>query len=162
MNRSNDRRYNDYNARLETFSNWADLELCQSAESMAKAGFFRCNETTDLVECFKCHVKLHAWHPTDEALSEHEKWSPFCPFVQLQKFELLAILLYILPLITVTETQSMLRRDPNVCTVCVIDMVSVELWPCHHRLTCFVCSIGIIRCPRCNILVTQKNRINDE
>ena len=162
LNRPNHRRYVNFDCRLDTFSNWASLHLCQSAESMALAGFFRCNEINDCVQCHVCNVRIHAWVPSDEALSEHEKWSPFCPFVKLRKSQMLALLVYILPLITNHETQSMVRRDPGLCTKCTIDPINVEFWPCQHRVICSICAISIIRCPRCHIFVSHKNRINDE
>ena len=164
LNRPNEQCYENFNHRLSTFLTWDSLHVSQSAESLAMAGFFRCNNTDDSVQCHVCNVRLYAWIPSDVPLTEHERWSPYCPFIPLvktQKSGLLALLVYILPLITTPERQSMLRRDPNLCIKCTIDPISVELWPCRHKLTCVICSIDISRCPRCNVLVTQKNRINE-
>lgn len=51
---------------------------------MAQAGFYHSPSTNgdDRAMCFTCSVCLVSWEPTDEPWSEHERHSPFCPFVR--------------------------------------------------------------------------------
>ena len=157
--RINQPAYRSYQSRLDTYGdNWFLMNLCQSAESLAYAGFFRINDYNDVVQCFACEVKLHAWEPSDDPLLEHEKWSPSCWYVAYCKRQMV-MLIYILPLITMVERSSALRRDPQKCTQCQIDDISIKFWPCQCRLTCTVCSIPLVNCPRCHVHILQKSSI---
>jgi len=51
---------------------------------MAQAGFYHNPSSSgdDRATCFTCNVSLVSWEPTDEPWSEHERHSPFCPFVR--------------------------------------------------------------------------------
>lgn len=51
---------------------------------MAQAGFYHSPSSNgdDRAMCFTCNVCLVSWEPTDEPWSEHERHSPFCPFVR--------------------------------------------------------------------------------
>jgi len=51
---------------------------------MAQAGFYHnpSSNGEDRAMCFTCNVCLVSWEPTDEPWSEHERHSPFCPFVR--------------------------------------------------------------------------------
>ncbi|CAL8111027.1 unnamed protein product [Orchesella dallaii] len=72
-------------ARLRTFSNWPHMEYRWALpEKMAQAGFYHSPSSNgdDRAMCFTCNVCLVSWEPTDEPWSEHERHSPFCPFVR--------------------------------------------------------------------------------
>ena len=51
---------------------------------MSAAGFYHNPSTNgeDRAFCFTCNVCLVSWEPNDEPWSEHERHSPFCPFVR--------------------------------------------------------------------------------
>lgn len=68
-------------ARLHTFQTWP-LTFLSPAE-LAKAGFYYVGPG-DRVACFACGVKLSNWEPKDDALSEHLRHFPSCPFLESQ------------------------------------------------------------------------------
>ena len=158
--RVNCQRFENYENRLDTFENWHMVNLHQSAEDLAHAGFFRVNDHDDVVQCFSCQIKLHAWEPSDSAFLEHERWSPMCSYIEVLKRKSTALLVYILPMITQTERQSVLRQDPRKCEQCQIDDISIVMYPCGHSLTCVVCAIPLLRCPRCRVYILEKKSIN--
>jgi hypothetical protein len=67
--------------RFNTFKDWPRF-IGPSARNLAMAGFSYCN-FGDRVRCFWCNIILKDWEPTDEAWSEHKRWSPNCPFIKL-------------------------------------------------------------------------------
>jgi hypothetical protein len=68
-----------YKERLKTFKKWSGV---QTPESLAKAGFYYTNKR-DIVICYYCGIEIENWLSTDEALSEHLKWSPNCLFATM-------------------------------------------------------------------------------
>ncbi|KAF3823501.1 hypothetical protein GH733_006969 [Mirounga leonina] len=68
-------------ARLLTFQTWP-LTSPQAPE-LARAGFYYVGPG-DRVACFACGGKLSNWEPNDNALSEHLRHFPDCPFVESQ------------------------------------------------------------------------------
>ncbi|XP_063286492.1 baculoviral IAP repeat-containing protein 2 isoform X1 [Pelobates fuscus] len=66
-------------ARLHTFTTWP-LTFLDSTE-LAKAGFYYIGPG-DKVCCFACDGKLNNWEPKDNAMSEHRRHFPECPFVK--------------------------------------------------------------------------------
>ncbi|CAG7720785.1 unnamed protein product [Allacma fusca] len=72
-------------SRLQTFVNWPHTDYKWALpEKMAQAGFYHNpgSNGDDRALCFTCNVCLVSWEPTDEPWSEHERHSPFCPFVR--------------------------------------------------------------------------------
>ncbi|NWX83801.1 BIR protein, partial [Nothoprocta ornata] len=65
--------------RLRTFHSWPLTFL--SPTDLAKAGFYYLG-TADKVACFTCGGQLSNWEPKDNALSEHRRHFPKCPFVE--------------------------------------------------------------------------------
>lgn len=65
-------------ARLQTFQTWPLAFL--SPVELAKAGFYYLG-SADRVACFACGVKLSNWEPRDDALLEHLRHFPNCPFL---------------------------------------------------------------------------------
>ncbi|KAM8821248.1 baculoviral IAP repeat-containing protein 2 [Eudromia elegans] len=65
--------------RLRTFHSWPLTFL--SPTDLAKAGFYYLG-TADKVACFTCGGQLSNWEPKDNALSEHQRHFPSCPFVE--------------------------------------------------------------------------------
>uniref|UniRef100_A0A8C6XQH1 RING-type E3 ubiquitin transferase n=1 Tax=Naja naja TaxID=35670 RepID=A0A8C6XQH1_NAJNA len=66
-------------SRLLTFKTWPLTFL--SPSSLAKAGFYYVGPS-DKVACFACGGQLSNWEPKDNALSEHQRHFPNCPFVE--------------------------------------------------------------------------------
>ncbi|XP_032075197.1 inhibitor of apoptosis protein-like [Thamnophis elegans] len=66
-------------SRLLTFKTWPLTFL--SPTSLAKAGFYYVGPS-DRVACFACGGQLSNWEPKDNAISEHQRHFPNCPFVE--------------------------------------------------------------------------------
>lgn len=71
-------------ARLSTFKAWPLPFL--SPTDLAKAGFYYTGPG-DRVTCFTCGGQLNNWEPKDNALSEHRRHFPSCPFLESQMAE---------------------------------------------------------------------------
>ncbi|XP_057347160.1 baculoviral IAP repeat-containing protein 3 isoform X2 [Manis pentadactyla] len=72
---------NTEKARLLTFQMWPLTFL--SPADLAKAGFYYIGPG-DRVACFACGGKLSNWEPKDDAMSEHLRHFPKCPFLENQ------------------------------------------------------------------------------
>uniref|UniRef100_A0A6J0TTK0 Baculoviral IAP repeat-containing protein 2 n=1 Tax=Pogona vitticeps TaxID=103695 RepID=A0A6J0TTK0_9SAUR len=70
---------NTEEGRLLTFKSW-HLSF-MSPSSLAKAGFYYVGPG-DKVACFTCGGQLSNWEPKDNAMSEHQRHFPYCPFVE--------------------------------------------------------------------------------
>ncbi|CAO2636190.1 Baculoviral IAP repeat-containing protein 2 [Lemmus lemmus] len=66
-------------ARFLTYSVWP-LSFLSPAE-LARAGFYYIGPG-DRVACFACGGKLSNWEPKDDAMSEHRRHFPNCPFLE--------------------------------------------------------------------------------
>nr|Q90660.1 RecName: Full=Inhibitor of apoptosis protein; Short=IAP; AltName: Full=Inhibitor of T-cell apoptosis protein [Gallus gallus]AAB48118.1 IAP-like protein [Gallus gallus] len=66
-------------ARLRTSHAWP--LMCLWPAEVAKAGLDDLG-TADKVACVNCGVKLSNWEPKDNAMSEHRRHFPNCPFVE--------------------------------------------------------------------------------
>ncbi|CAH6777472.1 baculoviral IAP repeat-containing protein 2 isoform X2 [Phodopus roborovskii] len=76
-------------ARFLTYSMWP-LSFLSPAE-LARAGFYYIGPG-DRVACFACGGKLSNWEPKDDAMSEHRRHFPNCPFLEnsseMQRFSI--------------------------------------------------------------------------
>ncbi|XP_062949997.1 baculoviral IAP repeat-containing protein 3 [Cynocephalus volans] len=72
---------NTEKARLLTYQMWPLTFL--SPTDLAKAGFYYIGPG-DRVACFACGGKLSNWEPKDDAMSEHLRHFPNCPFLSNQ------------------------------------------------------------------------------
>ncbi|XP_076782239.1 baculoviral IAP repeat-containing protein 3 isoform X2 [Arvicanthis niloticus] len=70
---------NTEKARLLTYQTWP-LSFLSPAE-LAKAGFYYIGPG-DRVACFACDGKLSNWERKDDAMSEHQRHFPSCPFLK--------------------------------------------------------------------------------
>ncbi|XP_027270973.1 baculoviral IAP repeat-containing protein 3 isoform X1 [Cricetulus griseus] len=70
---------NTEKARLLTYQTWP-LSFLSPAE-LARAGFYYVGPG-DRVACFACGGKLSNWEPKDDAMSEHRRHFPNCPFLK--------------------------------------------------------------------------------
>lgn len=65
--------------RLESFRNWSVPFI--SKIELARYGFYFVGPN-DMVKCFFCRVEIGLWEPNDNVLSEHLRWSPYCPLLR--------------------------------------------------------------------------------
>ncbi len=70
-----------YDKRLETFATYPKQMLPDKYE-LAKSGFWYTGKA-DIVICFRCGVKVKSWERGDDAMTEHQKWSPNCEFLNM-------------------------------------------------------------------------------
>ncbi|XP_052607676.1 baculoviral IAP repeat-containing protein 3 isoform X1 [Peromyscus californicus insignis] len=70
---------NTEKARLLTYQTWP-LSFLSPAD-LARAGFYYIGPG-DRVACFACGGKLSNWEPKDDAMSEHRRHFPSCPFLK--------------------------------------------------------------------------------
>ncbi|XP_007520788.1 baculoviral IAP repeat-containing protein 2 [Erinaceus europaeus] len=66
-------------ARILTYHRWP-LTFLTPAE-LARAGFYYLGPG-DRVACFACAGTLSNWEPKDDAMSEHRRYFPNCPFLE--------------------------------------------------------------------------------
>ncbi|XP_004385918.1 baculoviral IAP repeat-containing protein 2 [Trichechus manatus latirostris] len=66
-------------ARFLTYQMWPLTFL--SPSDLARAGFYYIGPG-DRVACFACGGKLSNWEPKDDAMSEHRRHFPNCPFLE--------------------------------------------------------------------------------
>lgn len=75
-----DGKMNFEEARMDTFgTEWPHCFI--SPKILAKTGFFYMNQY-DLVKCQFCRVSISNWERGDNEVSEHLRWSPFCPLLR--------------------------------------------------------------------------------
>lgn len=66
-------------ARLESFRGWTISFI--SKTELARYGFYYVGPN-DMVKCYFCRVEIGLWEPNDNVLSEHLRWSPYCPLLR--------------------------------------------------------------------------------
>ncbi|ETN65792.1 hypothetical protein AND_002425 [Anopheles darlingi] len=68
--------------RLRTFEeDWLIRHILP--EILARYGFYYTG-SRDNVRCHFCSIKLGAWEEGDEVITEHLRWSPYCPLMRKQ------------------------------------------------------------------------------
>lgn len=72
--------YMNEQCRLATFRGWPVSHITPT--SLAKAGFYYYN-MSDFVMCAWCHGVIGQWEIGDDPFTEHQKFFPNCPRVQL-------------------------------------------------------------------------------
>lgn len=70
-----------YENRLRTFDTYPKQMIPDKYE-LAKAGLYYTG-LSDRVTCFECAVKFKDWERNDDAMSEHDKWSPNCEYIKM-------------------------------------------------------------------------------
>lgn len=65
--------------RLDSFRSWAVTFI--SKTELARYGFYYVGPN-DMVKCYFCRVEIGLWEPNDNVLSEHLRWSPYCPLLR--------------------------------------------------------------------------------
>ncbi|XP_035296411.1 baculoviral IAP repeat-containing protein 1a isoform X2 [Cricetulus griseus] len=77
-------RYQEEEARLESFENWPFYAHGTSPRVLSAAGFVFTGKR-DTVQCFSCGGCLGNWEEGDNPWKEHAKWFPKCEFLQSKK-----------------------------------------------------------------------------
>uniref|UniRef100_A0A8C8W2R6 Baculoviral IAP repeat-containing protein 1 n=1 Tax=Peromyscus maniculatus bairdii TaxID=230844 RepID=A0A8C8W2R6_PERMB len=77
-------RYQEEEARLESFENWPFYAHGTSPRVLSAAGFVFTGKR-DTVQCFSCGGCLGNWEEGDDPWKEHAKWFPKCEFLQSKK-----------------------------------------------------------------------------
>lgn len=67
--------------RLATFNNWP-RQMTQSAEEMARAGFFY-NDRGDSTTCFWCGHSIFRWNAYENPVGEHKRIHGTCKFLEM-------------------------------------------------------------------------------
>jgi len=70
-----------YQRRLNTFEEWPK-QMIPDKYSLAKSGFVYAVQG-DKVRCYQCGVGINRWERTDNAWTEHKKWSPNCEYLKI-------------------------------------------------------------------------------
>lgn len=70
---------NHESVRLETFANW-NVDFLDK-HKLAMLGFYYIGPN-DMVKCYFCRVEIGLWEDGDDALTDHQRWSPFCNFIK--------------------------------------------------------------------------------
>ncbi|XP_073933438.1 baculoviral IAP repeat-containing protein 1 isoform X2 [Castor canadensis] len=77
-------RYQEDEARLESFKNWPFYAQEVSPHALSAAGFVFTGKR-DSVQCFSCGGCLGNWEDGDDPWKEHAKWFPKCEYLQSKK-----------------------------------------------------------------------------
>ncbi|XP_055971072.1 baculoviral IAP repeat-containing protein 3-like isoform X1 [Sorex fumeus] len=158
-------------ARLLTFGTWPLSFL--SPEDLAKAGFYYIGPG-DRVACFACGVKLSNWEPKDDAMSEHLRHFPNCPFLKKQLHAAAPYTVSNLSLQTHAARLRTFCHWPASIPVCPEQLASAGFYYVGRSddVKCFCCDGGL-RCwesgddpwvehakwfPRCEYLVRIKGQ----
>ncbi|XP_006907571.1 baculoviral IAP repeat-containing protein 3 [Pteropus alecto] len=161
---------NTLNARLLTFQKWPLTFL--SPRDLAKAGFYYIGPG-DRVACFACGGKLSNWEPKDDAMSEHLRHFPNCPFLENQ-FQDTSYTVSNLSMQTQAARMKTFCNWPSSVAVHPKQLASAGFYYMGHNddVKCFCCDGGL-RCweygddpwvehakwfPRCEYLIRIKGQ----
>ncbi|XP_076969255.1 baculoviral IAP repeat-containing protein 3-like isoform X2 [Tamandua tetradactyla] len=158
-------------ARLLTYQMWP-LSFLSPAD-LAKAGFYYIGPG-DRVACFACGGKLSNWEPKDDAMAEHLRHFPSCPFLENQLRETLRHTVSNLSMQTHAARFKTFLNWPSNVLVHPEQLASAGFYYMGHSddVKCFCCDGGL-RCwesgddpwvehakwfPRCEYLIRIKGQ----
>ncbi|XP_004484181.3 baculoviral IAP repeat-containing protein 3 [Dasypus novemcinctus] len=135
---------NTEKARLLTYQMWPLTFL--SPIDLAKAGFYYTGPG-DRVACFACGGKLSNWEPKDDAMSEHQRHFPNCPFLENQLQETLRYTVSNLSMQTHEARFKTFLNWPSNIPVHPEQLASAGFYYVGHSddVKCFCCDGGL-RC----------------
>ncbi|ELW64946.1 Baculoviral IAP repeat-containing protein 3 [Tupaia chinensis] len=162
---------NTEKARLLTYQMWPLTFL--SPEDLAKAGFYYIGPG-DRVACFACGGKLSNWEPKDDAMSEHLRHFPHCPFLENQLRDTSRYSISNLTMQTLAARFKTFFNWPSSVAVHPEQLASAGFYYVGHSddVKCFCCDGGL-RCwesgddpwvehakwfPRCEYLIRIKGQ----
>ncbi|KAM5246408.1 baculoviral IAP repeat-containing protein 3-like [Ctenodactylus gundi] len=158
-------------ARLLTYQSWPLTFL--SPTDLAKAGFYYIGPG-DRVACFACGGKLSNWEPKDDAMSEHLRHFPSCPFLENRLQNTLRYTVSNLSMQTHAARFKTFSNWPSSVLVHPEQLASAGFYYVGHSddVKCFCCDGGL-RCwelgddpwvehakwfPRCEYLIRIKGQ----
>ncbi|XP_013366474.1 PREDICTED: baculoviral IAP repeat-containing protein 2 [Chinchilla lanigera] len=157
-------------ARFLTYKMWPLTFL--SPLDLARAGFYYVGPG-DRVACFACGGKLSNWEPKDDALSEHRRHFPSCPFLE-NSLEMLRFTISNLSMQTHAARMRTFMYWPSTVPVQPEQLASAGFYYVGRNddVKCFCCDGGL-RCwesgddpwvehakwfPRCEFLIRMKGQ----
>ncbi|XP_051011847.1 baculoviral IAP repeat-containing protein 2 [Acomys russatus] len=157
-------------ARLLTYSMWP-LSFLSPAE-LARAGLYYVGPG-DMVACFACGGRLNDWEPKDDAMSEHRRHFPDCPFLE-NSSETQRLSISNLSMQTHSARMRTFVYWPSGVPVQPEQLASAGFYyaDCNDHVKCFCCDGGL-RCwesgddpwvehakwfPRCEFLIRMKGQ----
>uniref|UniRef100_A0A8C6QV16 RING-type E3 ubiquitin transferase n=1 Tax=Nannospalax galili TaxID=1026970 RepID=A0A8C6QV16_NANGA len=157
-------------ARFLTYSVWP-LSFLSPLE-LARAGFYYIGPG-DRVACFACGGKLSNWEPKDDAMSEHRRHFPNCPFLE-NSLETLRFSISNLSMQTHSARMRTFMYWPSSVPVHPEQLASAGFYYVDRNddVKCFCCDGGL-RCwesgddpwvehakwfPRCEFLIRMKGQ----
>ncbi|XP_044522189.1 baculoviral IAP repeat-containing protein 2-like [Gracilinanus agilis] len=158
-------------ARILTYQAWPLTFL--SPLDLARAGFYYIGPG-DMVACFACGGKLSNWEPKDDAMSEHRRHFPHCPFLESQIQETSRFNVSNLSMQTHAARVKTFVTWPPQIPVYPEQLASAGFYyvGCNDDVKCFCCDGGL-RCwesgddpwvehakwfPRCEYLIEMKGQ----
>ncbi|CAO2636188.1 Baculoviral IAP repeat-containing protein 3 [Lemmus lemmus] len=135
---------NTEKARLLTYQTWP-LSFLSPAE-LARAGFYYVGPG-DRVACFACGGKLSNWEPKDDAMSEHRRHFPNCPFLKDSSQSASRYTVSNLSMQTLTARARTFFNWPSSALVHPQQLASAGFYYTGHSddVKCFCCDGGL-RC----------------
>uniref|UniRef100_A0A8C5UNI2 Baculoviral IAP repeat containing 2 n=1 Tax=Microcebus murinus TaxID=30608 RepID=A0A8C5UNI2_MICMU len=157
-------------ARFLTYHTWPLTFL--SPSDLARAGFYYIGPG-DRVACFACGGKLSNWEPKDDAMSEHRRHFPNCPFLE-NSLETLRFSISNLSMQTHAARMRTFMCWPSIVPVQPEQLASAGFYYVGRNddVKCFCCDGGL-RCwesgddpwvehakwfPRCEFLIRMKGQ----
>uniref|UniRef100_A0A2K6G4S2 RING-type E3 ubiquitin transferase n=1 Tax=Propithecus coquereli TaxID=379532 RepID=A0A2K6G4S2_PROCO len=157
-------------ARFLTYHMWPLTFL--SPSELARAGFYYIGPG-DRVACFACGGKLSNWEPKDDAMSEHRRHFPNCPFLE-NSLETLRYSISNLSMQTHAARMRTFMYWPSIVPVRPEQLASAGFYYVGRNddVKCFCCDGGL-RCwesgddpwvehakwfPRCEFLIRMKGQ----
>ncbi|XP_053416121.1 baculoviral IAP repeat-containing protein 2 [Nycticebus coucang] len=157
-------------ARFLTYRMWPLTFL--SPSELARAGFYYIGPG-DRVACFACGGKLSNWEPKDDAMSEHRRHFPNCPFLE-NSLETLRFSISNLSMQTYAARMRTFMYWPSSVPVQPEQLASAGFYYVGRNddVKCFCCDGGL-RCwefgddpwvehakwfPRCEFLIRMKGQ----
>ncbi|XP_036598585.1 baculoviral IAP repeat-containing protein 2-like isoform X2 [Trichosurus vulpecula] len=158
-------------ARILTYQTWPLTFM--SPLDLAKAGFYYIGPG-DMVACFACGGKLSNWEPKDDAMSEHRRHFPNCPFLGNQIQETSRFSVSNLSMQSHAARMKTFVTWPSQIPVPPEQLASAGFYymGCDDDVKCFCCDGGL-RCwesgddpwvehakwfPRCEYLIAMKGQ----
>ncbi|XP_074160513.1 putative inhibitor of apoptosis isoform X1 [Sminthopsis crassicaudata] len=158
-------------ARILTYQTWPLTFL--SPLDLARAGFYYIGPG-DMVACFACGGKLSNWEPKDDAMSEHRRHFPNCPFLENHTQETSRFSVSNLSMQTHAARMKTFVTWPPQIPVHPEQLASAGFYyvGCNDDVKCFCCDGGL-RCwesgddpwvehakwfPRCEYLIEIKGQ----
>ncbi|XP_051842827.1 baculoviral IAP repeat-containing protein 2-like isoform X2 [Antechinus flavipes] len=158
-------------ARILTYQTWPLTFL--SPLDLARAGFYYIGPG-DMVACFACGGKLSNWEPKDDAMSEHRRHFPNCPFLENHIRETSRFSVSNLSMQTHVARMKTFVTWPPQIPVHPEQLASAGFYyvGCNDDVKCFCCDGGL-RCwesgddpwvehakwfPRCEYLIENKGQ----